>query len=232
MTGNKIIIPVNVLKGQTIQPALAELVKDLDVVLVGIHVTPEQTAPGQAKEQFEEQAVEKLEDVMSVFEQDNGSIQSHVVFTQDRQKTINRLVDEHEAIGYVVPNPMESHEKVLLTYQHSVNPETRTKLLEIAEELFSDSEKIELIVFGGEEDQERQNAINAGINKDVLQVSTTDSIDSIGEVSREATDYDIVCMVEQQQALHGLIFGDEGERIARTSLNPLIVIRNIESNSE
>lgn len=91
-----------------------------------------------------------------------------------------------------------------------MNPETRTKLLETAGELFSDAEKIELIVFGGDEEGERQNAINAGINTDVLQVSTTDSIDSVGAISREATDYDIVCMVEQQQALHGLIFGDKG----------------------
>lgn len=113
-----------------------------------------------------------------------------------------------------------------------MNPETRTKLLETAGELFSDAEKIELIVFGGDEEGERQNAINAGINTDVLQVSTTDSIDSVGAISREATDYDIVCMVEQQQALHGLIFGDKGERIARNSLNPLVVIRNIKLNAE
>lgn len=227
MTGNKIIIPVNVLEGQTIQPALAELVEDLDVILVGIHVTPEQTPPGQAKEQFEDQAIKKLEAVMNVFEQDEGSIESHVVFTQDRQKTINRLVDEHEAIGYIVPNPMDSDDKVLLTYQHDVNTETRDRILDTASELFSNAKQIELIVFGGDEEEERQNAVNAGINKDVLQVSTTEKIDSIGEISREATDYDIVCMVEQQQALHGLLFGNEGNRIARNSLNPLVIIRGV-----
>jgi hypothetical protein len=49
-------VPVAILKGETVPDAVVELLSTLPVVVLGYHVLPEQTAPGQARMQFEDQA--------------------------------------------------------------------------------------------------------------------------------------------------------------------------------
>lgn len=233
MTKQKIIVPVDVLGGETVQPALATLLKDYNVVLVGIHVLPEQTAPGQAKEQFEEQAVNKLEQIAGVFEEAEVSVESkNMVFTHDRNTTINRQVRENDAVGYVIPNPVESTDDVLVTYQNNASDDSIRNILSVANNLFSKSQNIEVVVFGGVAEEEEERVRNAGFDMDYVTVSTTEALDNIGKVSRKGSDYDIVCMLEQSQSLHRLIFGDEEYRVARNSINPVVVVKSEEISEE
>ena len=56
-----ILVPIRVLEGESIADGVPELLADAHVVLLGYHVIPDQTAPGQAQMQFEERANVRLD---------------------------------------------------------------------------------------------------------------------------------------------------------------------------
>ena len=56
-----ILVPIRVLEGESVPEGVPELLAHAHVVLLGYHVIPEQTAPGQARMQFEDRATERLD---------------------------------------------------------------------------------------------------------------------------------------------------------------------------
>ncbi len=56
-----VLVPLRVLEGESVPEGVPDLLGDAHVVLLGYHVLPEQTAPGQARMQFEDRAMERLE---------------------------------------------------------------------------------------------------------------------------------------------------------------------------
>ena len=61
-----VLVPIRVLEGESIPEGVPELLANAHVVLLGYHEIPEQTAPGQARMQFEERAQRKLESIRAL----------------------------------------------------------------------------------------------------------------------------------------------------------------------
>ncbi|MDY7083395.1 MAG: universal stress protein, partial [Halobacteria archaeon] len=92
-TRSKTLVPVEVLEGESVPQGVVELLSNVPVFVLGYHEVPEQTAPDQARSQFGEKANAKLDEIVEAFEQAGAEVESRLVFTQDSNKTLERVTD-------------------------------------------------------------------------------------------------------------------------------------------
>jgi hypothetical protein len=90
---------------------------------------PEQTATDQARQQFEDQAIRRLEDFMAILEDAGATVESQVVFTHDGQTTIDRMTDEHDCLAALIPNATRSLENVLVAVRGIVGIDRFVRLV-------------------------------------------------------------------------------------------------------
>ena len=62
-----ILVPIRVLEGESVPEGVPELLANAHVVLLGYHVIPDQTAPGQARMQFEDRGKARLDEYETIF---------------------------------------------------------------------------------------------------------------------------------------------------------------------
>jgi len=123
----RVLVPVTILEGGTVPPGVVDLLTDVHTVLLGYHELPEQTAPGQARMQFGERAEELLEDIADQFREAGGSVESRLVFTNDYEKTVDRVARETGcgATLVVQPAPEIDHVYVALGDPDEAEPVDR-----------------------------------------------------------------------------------------------------------
>ncbi len=115
-----ILVPLRVLEGESVPEGVPELLAHAHIVLLGYHVIPEQTAPGQARMQFEDRALERLDDYEAMFEGAGATVERRLVFTHDGQKTIDRMIAEHDCMAVLVPNATGPVEDVLVPVRGAI----------------------------------------------------------------------------------------------------------------
>lgn len=220
------IVPIRVLDGQTVQPGFADLLKHARVTLVGIVEVPEQTPPGQARMQFEEQALDKLDETADVFRDRSIDIETQLVFTQNRKETLVRLVHEHDADGYILPNPVDEVERVLVPVRDDTEPAIIDRLIRTMTAVFSGDEEITLLRIGSREGEALvyEQLVEHGISPDRIHADAVSSLDISGRIGDESVEYDAVVLVREQPTAVSLVFGNEDERVARRALGPVFVI--------
>ncbi|MFB6311318.1 MAG: universal stress protein, partial [Salinirussus sp.] len=109
-----ILVPVEVLEGETLDEDLLELVSTVQIIVLGYHVLPEQTPPDQARIQFEEAAQAKLDDLAGHIREAGGDAETRLVFTNDEEQTIDRVANEAGARVILIPNPATDVDSLLI----------------------------------------------------------------------------------------------------------------------
>lgn len=115
-----ILVPVRVLAGERVEAGVVDLLSNARVVLLGYHVLPEQTAPGQARMQFEDRAQNRLDDLESRFSDAGATVETRLAFTHDREQTIERIAAETGAVGTLLLNPAAVMDDVLVAVRGDV----------------------------------------------------------------------------------------------------------------
>ncbi|PAU84854.1 universal stress protein UspA [Halorubrum salipaludis] len=131
----RVLVPVAVLEGETVSPGLMSLLGTVDVTVLGHHVLPEQTPPDQARLQFEERATAALEDLSEEFRAAGGAADHRLVFTHDREQTVQRVADEVGANALAVSRPTGDVERVLVSLSGDVDAD---RILSFVETLVGD----------------------------------------------------------------------------------------------
>ena len=224
--GTRVLVPVKILEGGSIPAGLVDLLASVDVTVLGYHVLPEQTPPEQARVQFEERATEALADVASEFRAAGTDADHRLVFTHDREQTIDRVADAVGARAFAITGPTGPVERLLVPLTGKIDVEN---LLSFVEELIADREiEVTLLFAGGETDEVRSlldgaagRLEGAGINARTLVVHE-DPFDAILEA---VPGHDAVVMGERGPSLRSLVLGDEAERVAAASVGPVLVVR-------
>ena len=124
-----ILVPIRVLEDQSIEPGVVTLLSRANVFLLGYHELPEQTPPGQARLQFEDRANERLEALKESLEEGGATVETRLVFTQDRQQTFDRVAKEEACIGTVILNPSMEMESVLVPLRGGPTAERIAKIV-------------------------------------------------------------------------------------------------------
>ncbi|WP_049928005.1 universal stress protein [Halopiger goleimassiliensis] len=222
----RVLVPLSILEGETVPAGLATLLEPTAVTLLGYHVLPEQTPPDQARLQYEERATAALEDLAADFE----DADHRLVFTHDRERTIDRVAAETAADAYAITGATGPVDRLLVALTGDVAVD-RIRAFVAA---LIDERDVGVTLFLATED--------APAGRELLEIAAADlehdGIDARSELVVDgaplkglvdaAADHDAVVMGERAPSLRSLLFGEAAERVATETVGPVIVVRHRE----
>lgn len=232
-TRPNILVPIRVLEGESIPEGVPALLANAHVVLLGYHVVPEQTATGQARNQFEERANARLEDFTEILEDGGAMVTSQLVFTHEGQKTIDRMIYEHECLAVLVPNATNPPEDVLVAVRGTIGLD---RIAKVVSGLFADTDVgVTLYHVAGEEETEgdvemlleglETTLIEEGMDADAITREVAREQKPQEAIVEVANDFDAVVMGESDPSIATFVFGMPAEQVAEQFLGPVIVVQ-------
>jgi len=234
-----VLVPVAVLQGEALSEALVELLSNLDVTLLGYHEIPEQTATGQAHDQFNEQLQTKLEEYVDLFENHGGTVTPRTVFTHNAPETFERIAIELDVRTILIGNPAPTIERVLVPIRGPVNLDS---ILTTTASLVEESTDIVLFHAAASDDERASGETlladaaeqleAAGINPARLDRQLTVTDTPLRAINEYAADTGLVVIGEKDPSVVDIIFGDVATRIAEASASPVLVVRKDHSGDE
>jgi len=127
---HRVLIPIDVLEGQTVPATVIDAFASIPVVLLGYREIPDQTGPDQARDQYGDRMQAELAELRSVFEDVGCDVTTRSAFTHDRLKTFERVAVDASCDAVLVLNPAPILETVLVAIRSDVNVEYIAQLLE------------------------------------------------------------------------------------------------------
>ncbi|WP_324760714.1 universal stress protein [Haloarcula sp. GH36] len=229
----RVLVPVEILEGKTVSPGLMQLLGPVDVTVLGYHVLPEQTPPDQARLQYEERATAALEDLTEEFRAAGGEVNYRLVFTHDREQTLERIADEVGARALAISGVTGDIDSLLVSLSGDVAVD---RILEFVIEVIGDREIDVTLLLAGDTEEGMDDRLDTATNRlreAGIDVETSLSTDSPFESLMDAVpNHDAIVMGESAPSLRSLVFGDESERVAAASVGPVLVVRSDESSDD
>lgn len=230
-------MPIRVLEGESVPEGVLDLLATAHVVLLGYHVIPEQTAPGQAQMQFEDRATERLDEYEAMFEDAGATVERRLVFTHNGQKTIDRTTTEHDCLAALVPNATSSVEDVLVAVRGAVGIDRLTRVVAGLFEATDASVTLYHVAEPDEVDEDIGTLLDGMMTR--LDAQGVDSsrvetrVDRDRDRGREALDaiveaadaFDVVVMGESDPSLSTVVFGMPTTQVADRFLGPVLVVQ-------
>ncbi|MEF8883022.1 MAG: universal stress protein [Halapricum sp.] len=228
-----VLVPIRVLEGESIPDGVPALLADAHVVLVGYHVIPEQTAPGQARMQFEERATARMDELEELFETAGATVERRLVFTHTAQKTINRMIYEHDCIAVLIPDTVTELKDVLVAVRGTVGLD---RLARVVAGVFAGTDAtITLYHVAREEESDADvqsllegligQLVERGLEKDRIETRIERDQDPIDAIVDATVDFDAVVMGETDPSLATFVFGLPADQVAEQFLGPVFVVQ-------
>ena len=231
----RVLIPVEILEGKAVSPGLMTLLGTVDVTVLGYHVLPEQTPADQARLQYEDRAVDALEDLSEEFRTAGGAADHRLVFTHNREQTIRRVADEVGARAFVISGITGDVDRLLVALSGDVAVD---RILAFVEELVGDRD-IGVTLFlattkDSDEADDRLEAAADRLRETGIDVQTKRAVgrSPFDALIDALLDHDAIVMGEKAPSLRSLVFGEESERVASASVGPVLVVRYDETLDE
>jgi nucleotide-binding universal stress UspA family protein len=229
-----------VLEGEHVPDSVVDLLSTLPVVVLGYHVLPEQTPPGQARLQFETQAQAKLDDLATAFREAGGAAESRLVFTHEKEQTLHRVADETGCQAILIPNPTPEVRRVLVPVRGEVNV---PRLAAFVAAMRGERD-IELTLYHVGASEEARNTGETlldemaaelrqhGVSPTALTREFAVSETPVRAIAAAAADHDAVVMGESEPSLRTFLFGEAPEQVAEQSVGPVVVVRRLREDED
>lgn len=230
-----VLIPINAAEAEDLPVALVETLAPLHIVVLGYYLVPSQAAPEQVRSDHADEATAAIEDAVSQFADRGAEVESVVVFTHDKDETIDHVAAEYDVDAVLTPGdyaeglarvlvPMRGDENLDKIISFIINlmrqSDVTATLYNVAE---SDGEAShgELLLRGA-----RDRLEESGIDPDRVewQVDRGDSpADSIVATARE---YDVLIVGESEPSLRERILGRITGRVVDRVDQSVLVVRD------
>ncbi|WP_424009251.1 universal stress protein [Haloferax denitrificans] len=229
----RVLVPVAVLEGQVLPDQLTRLLSETTVVLLAYHEIPEQTAPEQAREQFEPKVRDELDELVSAFEAAGATVETRLVFTHDADQTTERIATEADCDAVLLSNPAPTIARVIVPIKEDINLETITKVAaavgrreDIELTLFHAAEEDDAVAEGERLLDEVANELAVlGVSREHISRVVVVAQNPLGALIEGAADHDVVVMGEEKPTLRGRLFGETSDRVAEQTVGPVLVVR-------
>ncbi len=230
---HRVLVPIDVLGGEGVPSTVVDALASVPVVLLGYHVVPDQTAPDQARSRFERRVRAELEGFREAFEAAGRDVSTRLVFTHDRFRTFERVAVEADCDAVLLVNPAPVLERVLVAVRGEVNVDHIARLVST---VFADTD-LEATLFHVVADGEERAAGDAllevaaetlashGVDRDRVRTTVVVGDSPTGAILEAAADHDMIVAGESRPSFRRRILRDRAERIARRTVDPVLVIR-------
>ncbi|WP_396613588.1 universal stress protein (plasmid) [Haloferax sp. S1W] len=229
----RVLVPVEILKGEVISEQLLRFLSRGTIVVLAYHEIPEQTAPEQAREQFESKAQEELADLVETIELFGGTVETRLVFTHDAEQTIERVTIESDCDAVLRSNPTPPIERLLVPVKEQINLETIAKVVAA----LSQQPSLDITLFHAASDESKgadgeellgaisDELVVRGVRRDNISRVVTAAEAPLRAIIDAAEDHDIIVIGEAKPTLRERLFGETSKRIADQTVGPVLVVR-------
>ncbi len=238
LTGDStILVPVDVSVAEPPDQVIFDLLASVDLVVLGYYPVPKQTAPAHLKEDHEDEAAERLANVVrSVAAGRDHDVADVLVFTKDRRDTIDRIAEQYDCDAVVVPGVADAIDRILVPLRSDVNIERIVSLVgdllragDAAVTLFhsvpegTDPSHGEFVLRGAADRLSED-----GIDRDRIDWTLSEGGSAKRAIVDLAPDYDLVVLGETEPSLRDRIFGGVLTPILDGIERPAIIVRDIQ----
>jgi nucleotide-binding universal stress UspA family protein len=231
-----VLVPVDVSTAEPPAQALFELLEPINVVVLGYYPVPRQTAPAHLKRDHGEEAGERLRSVVSRFRSADHEVEEVLVFTKDRQETIDRVADQHDCDAVFVPGETDSVDRVLVPLRGEVNLD---RIVSLVGTLMAASDATVTLFHaaaGGADPGEGETVlraaadrlVDAGVDPDRIDRQLSESGTARERIVAMAGDHDLVVLGETKPSLRERILGPALAPIIEDIDRPAVVVRRLE----
>ncbi|AUX10321.1 universal stress protein UspA [Halalkaliarchaeum desulfuricum] len=235
-----VLVPIQILEGESIPEGIPELLANAHVVLLGYHVIPDQTAPGQARMQFEERAAPRLDQFEEILEKAGATVDTRLVFTHKAQTTIDRMIYEHDCVAAIVPKATRPPEEVLVAVRGTVGVD---RIARVVAGLFGDTDvSVTLYHLAAEDatDEDVQTLLDGvadrlvelGMDEDALDTRVGRGKNPKQAIADAADEFDAIVMGESDPSIATFVFGMRAKQVAERFLGPVIVVQRERPQTE
>ena len=219
----RVLVPVEILDGETVPPGLIDLLAPADVTVLGYHVLPEQTPPDQARAQFGERAAEALDGLTAKFRAAGGEADHRLVFTHERRQTIDRIAEETGSAAYAVGGATGDVDDLVVTLSGEINA---AAVVEFVVSLVA-GRAIRVTLYGAGDVGDRLETAERALADAGIEAGTVHhEVDGFEGLVETVAGHDAVVMGERAPSLGSLLFGEAPERIAAASVGPVLVVKS------
>ncbi|WP_138005519.1 universal stress protein [Halalkalirubrum salinum] len=235
---NRVLIPIDVSKPLSLGGTLIETLPLANTVLLGYWQIPDQTQSDQARDQFEAEAQQRLQTVAKRFTDQGVDLQTRLVFTNDRNQSIDTATNEYECQSVLIPgteSPPSGTTRGLVLIKPNTDLD---RIIATLGALFEKSDvELQLFHVVGSKNEHLYDATEymlrgladrlseLGISRDRVKWKQSMEGKRIEVILSQVPDFDFVVMGESTPTVRARIFGDVQSRLANETEKPLLTIR-------
>lgn len=229
----RVLVPIDASRDVEPSPHLYRLLEAFEPVVLGYYPIPEQTTPEQARREFEDEAVGRVEGIVAPLLADRVDVESLLVFTPDRVETIERVAEEYACDAVLTPGPIDRLERVLVPVRGGANVERIVAFVdELIEEITVD---VTLLHVAPEEDHRdeselvlrgaRERLVERGLDPELFDLVVRVADRPVPAIAEVAATHDAVVIGETEPSLREFVLGDRPERLLAAVDCPVLTVR-------
>lgn len=229
-----VLVPVDASSGDAPSPELLEFFSPTRVVLLGWYPVPDQTGTAHMQAERGDEATEFIESIAAELP-DEMDLETTVVFTRDRETSIDRVADEFDCDVVLIPEDIDRIERVFVPIRSDVNlaailpivsalmqtEGTSCTLFHVAPEDKEDPGAGEVLLHGAAD-----GLIELGVDPEQIDTTHVVSDATVEEITDSAQNHDLIVMGETEPSLVDRILGDVPTKIIDQSNRPVLVVRD------
>jgi nucleotide-binding universal stress UspA family protein len=228
----RILIPVDVSEADLPPLGVLDHLGAVEVVLLGYFLVPDQAEPALIRDQYGSDAADRLGAVAA----EHGGPTEVLVFTHDREATIDRIADEYDCEAVLTAGRATGVDRVLVPLRGDVNldrvlavvadlllagEESATLFHSVAED--ADPSQGELLLAGAVD-----RLVEYGVDRDRVDWRLSEGGDPATDIVELGGEYDLVVLGETEPSLRDRIIGDVLSAVVDALDVPALIVRDVE----
>ena len=228
-----ILVPVDISITETPSLAVVDLLGSIDVVLLGYFPVPDQAAPALIRGEHEAAAEARLRELA----EGRPDLTEVLVFTHDREATIDRVADEFGCDAVLTPGDLTEIDRILVPIRGDVNLE---RIVSVTAGLVQATGATVTLFHALPDDEDRSagefllrgatdRLVEFGVDEADVVWQLTDGGDPRRDIVDLGADYDIAVLGESEPTLRERIIGDVLSEIVDDLEPPALVVRDVDA---
>lgn len=226
-----VLVPVDVSDPDPPSLGVLDTLEPIEVILLGYFPVPDQAEPALIKHEYESQASDRLDGLV----EGRKAVTPLLVFTHDREATIDRVADQYGCEAVLTPGGSGSIDRILVPIRGDANLE---RIVSVVAGLLHAGEAAVTFFHAVDADDERaegETLLQETVDRLTAFDVDPDRIDSTlategrprAEIVDLASEYDLVVLGETEPTLRERIIGAVLSRIIDEVEIPALVVRDV-----
>jgi len=227
-----ILVPVDVSTPDPPRLDVLDVLRPFDVVLLGYFPVPDQAEPAMLKHEYEDEVAARLDEIAA----GRGEVSEILVFTHDRDATVDRIAEEYECDAVLTAGDIEQLDRILVALRGDVNV---SRIVSVVANLLLGSDASVTVLHAADESAEPsqgesllqstvERVIDHGIEDDRIDRQLVTEGDPRETILELETDYDLIVLGETEPTLRERIIGGFLSSLIDELDRPALIVRDVE----